>query len=263
MSLGAGAVSTGFCVSVGWPVTSPGREDMPGSLDVPWSPVVLGAAGREMLPELPWSLELPVALPLVSLPLVVPELVEPELEPPMVPLEPELVPSEPLLFASLPEVVESGAAGVVGLVFVSSAAGVSDGDVRVRCMELVSLELRPCPLCLCFLCFFCTGVLVASSLVPDEVVPLTAESSLSLSLSVALVLEELSLPMPVVVELEPVEGFALEESSLLDELVSDGRVVFEVDVSELGVELLEGLLLGRVLLLLAVLDELPGSALLF
>lgn len=232
---------------------------MPGSLAVPWSPVVLGAAGRETLPEVPWSLELPVALPLVSLPLVVPELVEPELEPPMVPLEPELVPSEPLLFASLPEVVESGAAGVVGLVFVASAGGVSDGEVRVRCMELVSLELRPCPACLCFLCFFCTGVLllVASSLVPDEVEPLTAESSLSL----ALLLDELSLPMPVLVELDPVDGFALE-SSLLDEL-SDGRVVFEVDVSELGVELLEGLLLGSVLLLLAVLDVLPGSALLF
>jgi len=35
LSEGAGAVSTGFCVSVGWPVTSPGREDMPGSFEVP------------------------------------------------------------------------------------------------------------------------------------------------------------------------------------------------------------------------------------
>jgi hypothetical protein len=226
LSPGAGAVSTGFCVSVGWPVTSPGREDMPGSLDVPWSPVVLGAAGRATLPEAPWSLELPVALPLV--------------------LEP----------VSEPEVLESGAAGVAGLVLLSSAAGVSDGEAR--CIALVSLELRPWP-CLCFLCFFAEVLLVESSLVPDEVEPLTVESLFS----VALLLEELSLPIPVLVELEPVEGFALDESSLLDELLSAGRVVFEVDVSELGVELLEGLLLGRLLLLLAVFDELPGSALLF
>jgi hypothetical protein len=257
LSPGAGAVSTGFWVSVGWPVTSPGREDMPGSLDVPWSPVVPGAAGREMLPELPWSLELPVALPLV-----VPELVEPVLDP-TEPLVPELVPSEPLLLepVSVPDVVElvePGAAGVVGLVLLSSAGGVSDGEVRVWCIELVSLELRPWP-CLCFLwCFF--EVLVAvSSLLLDEVEPLTAESSLS----VALLVDELSLPMPVLVELEPVDGFALDESSLLDELLSDGKVVFDVDVSELGVELLEGLLLGRLLLLLAVFPELPGSALLF
>ncbi|HEY6908965.1 MAG TPA: hypothetical protein VI356_06330 [Myxococcales bacterium] len=105
--------------------------------------------------------------------------------------------------------------------------------------------------------FFAGVLLVASSLLPDEVEPLIAESSLFTPL------DELSLPMPVLEELEPVDGLALEESSLLDELLSDGRVVFEVDVSELGVELLDGLLLGRLLLLLAVFDELPGSALLF
>jgi len=213
---------------------------------------VLGAAGRETLPELPWSV---VALPLAEPP-VVPELVEPELEPmEPLPLVPELVPSEPLLLdpASVPEVVElleSGEAGVVALE--------SDGEVRVRCIELVSLELRPWP-CLCFLCFLCVELpLVASSLLPDEVEPLTAASFFS----VALLFEELSLPMPVLVELEPVEGFALDESSLLDELLSDGSVDLEVEVSELDVELLDGLLLGRLELLLAVFPELPGSALL-
>jgi hypothetical protein len=47
-----GAVSTGFWVSVGWPVTSPGRDDMPGSLFVPLSSV-LGAGGRATLPAVP------------------------------------------------------------------------------------------------------------------------------------------------------------------------------------------------------------------
>ncbi len=174
---------------------------------------------------------LPVALPLVE-----PELVEPDELEPMEPLlpEPELVPSAPLPdLVSLPEVVESG---VAELLLVSPAAGVS---VRVWCIELVSPELRPSP-CLCFLWCFFAGV-VASSLLPDEV----------------------SLPMPVLLGLEPVEGFALEESSLLDELLSEGRVDLEVAVSELGVELLEGLLLGSAVLLLPVFAELPGSALLF
>src|SRR6202022_3877260 len=44
-----GAVSTGFWGSVGWPVTSPGREDVPGSLLAPLS--VLGAGGRATLPR--------------------------------------------------------------------------------------------------------------------------------------------------------------------------------------------------------------------
>jgi len=106
------------------------------------------------------------------------------------------------------------------------------------------------------LCFFCTEVsLVASSLLPDEVEPLTAESSL--------LFEELSFPMAVLLALPLVEGVALEELSLLDALLSDGRVDLEVEVSELGVVLLDGLLLGSVELLLAELPELPGSALLF
>src|SRR5712664_761350 len=48
-----GAVSTGFCVSVGWPVTSPGCEDIPGSLLAPLSWGVLGAGGRATLPGVP------------------------------------------------------------------------------------------------------------------------------------------------------------------------------------------------------------------
>ena len=264
MSPGAGAVSTGFCVSVGWPVTSPGREDMPGSVAVPWSPLVLGAAGREMLPELPWSV---VALPLVepepdvlglepTEPLVPePVVAEPELEvsggvavePPV--LEPELDPIEPVALepVSVPEVVPE----------------LESDEVRVRCIELVSLELRPWPCFLwCFLCFLAEVLLVASLLLPDEVEPLIA-SSLSWSLSLTELLDELSFPMPVLVELEPTDGLALEESAPLVELVECGSEVFEVEVSVLGVELLDGLLLGRLELLLAVLDELPGSALLF
>jgi hypothetical protein len=47
-------VSTGFCVSVGWPVTSPGRDDIPGSgFGLFESSVVLGLAGRATLPALP------------------------------------------------------------------------------------------------------------------------------------------------------------------------------------------------------------------
>src|SRR5690349_9276634 len=86
-SLGAGAVSTGFRVSVGWPLTSPGFDDIPGSLFAPVS--VPGLAGRATLPRV--------------------SLVEPALAP-----------------VSVPEVVGLlGVAGVVGLVLVSSAAGVS------------------------------------------------------------------------------------------------------------------------------------------
>jgi hypothetical protein len=48
-----GALSTGFCVSVGWPVTSPGRDDIPGSFAGLLSSVVLGAGGRATLPALP------------------------------------------------------------------------------------------------------------------------------------------------------------------------------------------------------------------
>lgn len=51
------SLSTGFCVSVGWPVTSPGFDDIPGSLADPLPVVepvsglvVLGAAGCCTLP---------------------------------------------------------------------------------------------------------------------------------------------------------------------------------------------------------------------
>ena len=245
LSPGFGAVSTGFCVSVGWPVTSPGFEDMPGSVVVPWSPLVLGAAGRATLPEVPWS-----ALPLLE-PVAEP-VVEFEPEVPSEPLLLELEPMEPLALdpVSVPDVVE--------LLLLSSADGAPSGEVRVRCIELVSLELRPWPCLWCFLCFFCTEVsLVASSLLPDLAEPLTAESSLSE------LFDEVSFPIAVLLELEPVEGVALEELSLLDALLSDGSVDLEVEVSEPGVVLLDGLLLGSVELLLAELPELPGSALLF
>ena len=121
-------MSTGFCVSVGWPLTSPGRDDIPGSFVAP----LAGLAGRATLPEVPWS-ALPEAPGLLRVSVAEPELVDP------VVAEPALL--EPV---SVPEVVGLlGVAGVVGLVLVSSADGVSEGEVRVRCIELASL-LRPC-----------------------------------------------------------------------------------------------------------------------
>src|SRR5207248_3083228 len=111
-------VSVGFCASVGWPVTSPGRDDMPGSRLVPLlSSVVLGLAGRATLPAEPWSAG-GLTLPRVSF--VVP-------------------------------VVLCGADGDAGLVFVSSADGVSEGEVFARCMLLS--PLRPCELRRLFLTF--------------------------------------------------------------------------------------------------------------
>jgi hypothetical protein len=175
-------------------------------------------------------------------------------EPPVVLPEAEPLALEPV---SVPEVVLLGAAGVVGLALVVSDDGVSDGEVRVWCIELVSLEVRPCPPCF-FLCFLCAELpLVASSLLPLGVEPLMpAELP-------ALAPDELSLPMPVLVEPAPTEGLALDESSFVEELVSSGLRVLLVEVSLLGAELAEGLLLGSDLLLLLVLDELPGRALLF
>jgi hypothetical protein len=89
----------------------------------------LGVAGRETLPAVPWSvLEEEPALPRVSL-------------------------AEPLLLepVSVPEVVGlAGEEGVVGLALVSSEGGVSEVEVRVRCM--LPGSLRPCESV--FLCFF-------------------------------------------------------------------------------------------------------------
>ncbi len=217
LELGDGAVSTGFCVSVGWPVTSPGFDegDMPGSLRVV---PVEGDAGRETLPLVS---ELPLLLEPVS-------------------LVPDALPEE---------APEFGLAGVVGLVFVSFDDGVSEGELR--CIELVSLELLPWLLFLwCFLCFLWVVVVVVVSSVLED-------------LSEGLADDELSLPMPVDVEAEPVEGVALDDVSWVELDLSSGSRVFELPLSELGVEFADGLLLGSELLLFAVFDELPGSALLF
>ena len=153
--------------------------------------------------------------------------------------------AEPLFDAPVSLGVELGNAGVVGLVFVSSAEGVSDGEVRARCIELVSSVERPWPdFLLCFLLFLWTVVLLVAS-------------------SDGVALFELSLPMPVEVEAPPVEGVALEDVSRVEWLESSGSLLFAVEVSLLGVVFALGLLLGSEVLLLAVFDEVPGSALLF
>jgi hypothetical protein len=70
------------------------------------------------------------------------------------------------------------------------------------------------------------------------------------------------LPTPVAVDAAPLLGFALDESSRFE--LSSGRgCAFFAFVSAEGVWLAAGSLLGSVLLLVAVLDELPGKALLF
>src|SRR5207248_8311762 len=73
--LSVGAVSTGFCVSVGWPVTSPGF-DIPGSLVAGVSPVGEGDAGRATLPlglsGLAGGVRLPLCVSLVSVPVAEP-----------------------------------------------------------------------------------------------------------------------------------------------------------------------------------------------
>ena len=76
------------------------------------------------------------------------------------------------------------------------------------------------------------------------------------------VLDELSLPAPVAVDAAPLLGFALDESSRFELSSGRGCAVFPF-VSADGVWLTAGSLLGSVLLLVAVLDELPGRALLF
>ena len=245
-SVGAGAVSTGFCVSVGWPLTSPGREDMPGSLVVPLD----GLAGRATLPDVPWS-ALPEVLGLVRVSVAEPPLVEPVLLEPAL-LEPVLV--EPV---SVPEVVGLlGAAGVVELVLFSSTGGVSEGEVRVRCIELESL-LRPCAPDLsdflwCFFAFFSDFELELE--IDSFELPFASEPLFTLS--------ELSLPIPVEVDAPPRLGTALDEVSLFEELSGCSLAVFD-SVSPAGDELAAGLLLGSELLLDAAFDELPGRVLLF
>ena len=221
-------MSAGFCVSVGCPVTSPGFEDIPGSFAGPLaSSVGLGLAGRETLPALPVSVEEP-ALPRVSL-------------------------AEPLWLepVSVPEVVGfDGEAGVAGLAFVSSAGGVSEGKVRVRCIELESL--RPCDFLWCFFAFlplFELGLEIDSFELPCADDPL-------------LTLPELSFPTPVLVDAPLRLGTALEEVSRFEELSGCSCVLF-TPVSPAEVELAAGLLLGSELLLDEVFDESPGRALLF
>ena len=224
------SVSTGLLVSVGCPLTSPGFEDIPGSL-LGVSFEGLGLAGRATLPEVPLSeLEEEPALSRVSL-------VEPLL------LEP----------VSVPEVVGlAGEAGVVGLALVSSEGGVSEGEVRVRCIPLDSL--RPCESV--FLCFFAFFFVVAEELEIDSFPLPFAEEPL-------LTLPELSLPMPVLVDAPPRLGTALEEVSLF-ELSSGCCWWLFAAVSPLpAVVFADGLLLGSVRLLESLFEELPGSALLF
>jgi hypothetical protein len=195
-------VSTGFCVSVGWPLTSPGRDDMPGSLVVPLE----GLAGRATLPDAPWS-AVPEVLGVVRVSLAEPLPLEP------VVLEPVLLESLLLAPVSVPEVVGLlGAAGVVEVVLFSSRGGVSEGEVRVRCIELDSL--RPCAPELsdflwCFFAFFFEELEleIDSFALPFASEPLFTVSEL-----------ELSLPMPVVVDAPPRLGTALDEVSRFDEL---------------------------------------------
>jgi len=205
-SPGAGAVSTGFWVSVGWPVTSPGRDDMPGSL-LP-SFVGLGLAGRETLPEEAESvLEAPGPVRV--------SVADPAPEP-----------------VSVPEVVGLfGAAGLAGLVFVSSAFGVPEGEVRVRCIPLDPLRPWAPGFLWCFFAFL----------------PLFEDG-----------LEIDSFPLP------------LAAAPLLTSFESRFEVLSGCScgdfaaVSPPGGEVLAaGSLLGSVLLLDEVFDELPGRALLF
>ena len=227
-------LSTGFCVSVGWPVTSPGRDDMPGSLLVPLlSSVVLGVEGRATLPAV--SLELG------------------ELTPPRVSVVGAgLVPTAPPLFAapvSVPDVVGLlGEAGVVGLVLLSSAGGVSEGEVRVRCMA--PAPPRPCDLLRLFFLIFLSGDELGTDSVelPAAALPLTAP--------------ELSLPTPVLVEAAPPLGAALEDVSRFELLSGCDCPDFAL-VSEDGAEFVAGLLLGSEVFVLEVFEDWPGRALLF
>ncbi len=224
-------MSTGFCVSVGWPVTSPGREDMPGSFaGLLVSSVVLGFAGRATLPEAPVSVEdEEPALPRVS------------------DVEPVLPVAEPLL----PEPGEaSGDAGVAGFVFVSSAGGVSECEVE-RCIVLD--WLRPCAPERLW-CFFAFLLLAVDPEIDSFELPCAADPLLTSP--------ELSFPTPVAVEAPPRLGTALEEVSLFELLSGFCCGVF-AEVSPAAVLFAAGLLLGRELLLDEAFDEFPGSALLF
>src|SRR5438067_4444442 len=190
---------------------------MPGSRLGPWlSSVVLGLAGRATLPEVPWSAG---GLTLSRVSFVVP-------------------------------VVLCGADGEAGLVFVSSADGVSDGEVFALCMLLS--PLRPCEARRCFLIFLS----FEDELGTDSVALPAADSPL-------FTLPELSLPTPVDCDAPPRLGTALDEVSRFEESSGCAWWVFLESVSAGGVALLAGLLLGRLLFDDEEFEELPGRALLF
>jgi len=204
---------------------------MPGSFAVP-VPVevpVAGAGGRATLPLAEVSDDdepLPVADPL---PLAAP--------------------------VSVPDVVGLlGDAEVVGLVLVSSADGVSDGEVRVRCIPVPAPELRPWPEVFPFFLIFLSF---------DEALELGTDSvELPAAELPLLTLPELSFPIAVDVDAPPRLGTALDDVSRFEVLSGCGWAVFAL-VSDEGVAFEAGLLLGSELLLLEVFDEFPGRALLF
>lgn len=162
--------SIGFCVSVGWPVTSPVFGDIPGSLlgalpvvEPVSGVVVLGAAGCCTLSD-----GLALSAGLFRLPLVESDGLALSAGWFRLPLESDGAGAAtlPLVLVSLPVLV-SGAAGVVRV---------------LRCMLLDSLLLRPWPLWWCFLCLM---TVVLSVLLLPEVAALS-EGAAALSLAVAL-----------------------------------------------------------------------------
>ena len=133
----------------------------------------------------------------------------------------------------------------------SSLEGVSEGEPRC----IVLWPLRPCELelRLCFLLFLS----FADELEMDSV-------ELPAAVSPLFTAPELSLPTPVDVEAPPRLGTALDDVSRLELLSGSACGDFFAFVSaEPGVELLAGLLLGRLLFEDDAFEELPGSALLF
>ena len=222
--------SIGFCVSVGWPVTSPGFDDIPGSLlgalpvvEPVSGVVVLGAAGCCTLSDGSLLLSDGLALSAGWFRL---------------PLE-----SEGAGAATLPLVLVSL------LVLVSGAAGV----VRVlRCMLLDSLLLRPWPLWRCFLCLM--TVVLSVVLLPE-----LSLGAAELPLAVALSLGAAELSLAVALSLGAAGAVAEVELSL--GAGAWGRAValplwpFFIPADPLSSPVLgaEGLVAGLVVVLLSVL----------
>ena len=163
--------SAGFCVSVGW-VVSPAFGDMPGSLagalpvvDPVSGVVVLGAAGCCTLPVESAGFMLSDGLALSAGLFRLP------------------VESEGAGAATLPLV----------LLLVSGVAGV----VRVRCMLLDSLLLRPWPVWRCFLCLM---TVVSVELLP-EAAELSLGAAAALPVAAALPLGTAALSLPAAMSL--------------------------------------------------------------